>query len=297
MQSTKIMKLDAEKLWREFRRVLMEDVDATLDRMRDKKDKHGKIVLNSDDLFNMLPRYANNPAERILLGPVLYPVAARFTDYVFKRLLSRRAQGGDTVVFTAGGSATGKSTILRAVARKPGVDFIVDTTFSNTKRALGQVKKALAAKRKVEIHYVYRDFEESIKGMVRRALDPASGRIVPIDDMARTHFGVQRAVLEAVAKYQENEKVSIKLKVNKGGKLKDIDEAEFYELLHVSIDNLRERGQNLLDELYKKQRRGRGDSDNDRNARGKKIHVSQALYEAARSKTQARRPSPGQVDA
>jgi len=203
---------EAAAVLQEFDRALRKDMDATLARMR---AEGGKIVLNSDDLFKMLPRYKNNPGERIFLGPLLYPVAKKFIDDVYKKLLKRPVARDDTVVFTAGGSATGKSTILRAASQKPGVDFIVDTTFSDAPRAMAQVEQALARKRKVEIHYVYRDFAESALGMVRRALDPASGRIVPIDDMARTHFGAQRSVLEALMTYQDEPRVSIKLKVKR----------------------------------------------------------------------------------
>ncbi len=101
-------------------------MDATLDRLRDAR---GTVVLNSDDLFNTLPRYAANVEERKFLGPLLYDVAKEFTDQIHARLLARPVSGNDQVVFTAGGWATGKSTILRTEGQRPEVDFVVDTTF------------------------------------------------------------------------------------------------------------------------------------------------------------------------
>ena len=272
-------------LLREFDKILRRDVKVTLFQMR---GKWGKIVLNADDLFKMLPRYKKDPAERIRLGPLLYPVAAKFTDDIYKVLLANPVKTRDTVVFTAGGSATGKSSILRAAGRSLGVDFIVDTTFSNTDRAMAQMEKALASGRKVEIHYVYRDFSESVKGMLRRALDPKSGRVVPIDDMARTHYGSQLAVLEALERYQNNGRVSIKLNVNEKGKLREIEVEEFAQLLYGRVDKLEEIGQNIFDELFQNQRRKRGDKGKHQNPGWKDLYISRELYEAARSKAQTR---------
>jgi hypothetical protein len=286
---------NAEALRREFDRALRRDLEETLGRLR---DKAGKVVLNSDDLFKMLPRYEKKPADRKFLGPLLYPVAAKFTDEIYERLLSRPLDKDDTVVFTAGGSATGKSTILRTAGRRRGVDFIVDTTFSNADRALSQVDKALASGRNVEIHYVYRKFAESVKAMLKRALDPESGRIVPIDDMARTHFGAQRAILEALTAYQDNERVFIALKENAtGGKLTVLSEEAFSRRLHRSIDKLQKVGQRVLDEFFEAESAKRSGHGEDHDPGGKNLYISREFYETARSHAQARGEAPGEVDA
>ncbi|MGB8355177.1 MAG: zeta toxin family protein [Chthoniobacteraceae bacterium] len=270
-------------LLREFDKILRRDMNATLLGMR---GKWGKIVLNADDLFKMLPRYKKNPAERIRLGPLLYPVAAKFTDDIYKVLLAAPVKKTmDTVVFTAGGSATGKSTILRAAGRSSGVDFIMDTTFSKIDRAILQVEKALASGRKVDIHYVYRDFSESVKGMVRRALDPKSGRSVPIDVMAQTHYGSQRAMLYASMQYQDNTMVSFKFYLNDEKKVKEIKLEKFYRLLHGRVDKLKKIGQDILDELLKNQGRRRSDPSKNQDARRKDLYISREFYEANRSKT------------
>lgn len=285
---------NAEVLGREFDGILRRDLGKTLDRLR---DKGGKVVLNSDDLFKMLPRYEENPADRKFLGPLLYPVAAKFTDEIYERLLSRPVDQDDTVVFTAGGSAAGKSTILRTAARRRGVDFIVDTTFSNSARALLQVKKALASGRKVEIHYVHRKFAESVRAMLARALNPESGRIVPVDDMARTHFGAQRAILEALTAHQDDERVFVALKENANGKLSALSEKAFSRRLHRSIDKLQKIGQSVLDEFFKEERAKRRGNGGDQDPRGKGLHISRDFYEAARSQAQAGGATSGEVDA
>jgi len=282
-------------LLREFDKILRRNVNVTLLGMR---GKWGKIVLNADDLFKMLPRYKNNPAERIRLGPLLYPIAAKFTDDIYKVLLAAPVKKArDTVVFTAGGSATGKSTILRAVGRSSGVDFIMDTTFSKIDRAILQVERALASGRKVDIHYVYRDFSKSVKGMVRRALDPKSGRSVPIDVMAETHYGSQRAMLYASMQYQDNAMVSFKFYLNDEKKVKEIKLEEFYRLLHGCVDKLKKIGQNILDELLENQGRRRSDAGKNQNPRREDLHISREFYEANRSETQTRGKRPIKIDA
>src|SRR5687767_11931107 len=96
----------SEEAREEFKRLLEEDVGKTLDSMRDPKS--GRIILNSDDLFRIYPTYAAQVDQRFRLGPILYPTAKKFTDETFEALLKTEVtEDADTVVFTAGGSATG----------------------------------------------------------------------------------------------------------------------------------------------------------------------------------------------
>jgi hypothetical protein len=183
---------EALEIQSRFAELLERDPQAVSDATR---DSGSHVVLNADDLFKRWPEYAAHPIARRWLGPLLYPVARKFIDRLYAELLGAAPTTGDTVVFTAGGGASGKSTVLRAQADRPEVDFVVDTTFSDPQRAIDQIETALRAGRQVEVNYVYRDFEDAVHGMIRRALDPKVGRIVPIDDLARTHFGAQRTIL------------------------------------------------------------------------------------------------------
>jgi hypothetical protein len=208
-----------------------------LDRLR---DSGGKIVLNADDLFKQYPPYEKNFAARKTLGPLLYPVASQFRDEAFRHLLAKPFGQDNTVVFTAGGGASGKSTVLRALAALTHVEFIVDITFSLPQRALNQVDEALAVGRKVEIHYVFRPFEECVLGMLERALDPKVGRVVPIDDMARTHSGSQETVLLAMRKYfGEPQRVEIlRWKNIRRNQIKSMFLQSLQKRRHPSVDEL-----------------------------------------------------------
>src|ERR1044072_9465880 len=278
-----IRRIGDQRICREFERKLFADPMNALKRMRHR----GKITLNSDDLFHLCPEYANDPTRRPRLGPKLYSIAKRFIDRSYRTLLTGRVCGNNIVVFTAGGSATGESTLLRAAGEKRGVDFLVDTTFSDTDRALAQLDRALERGRKVEVYYVYRDFRECVESMLARASDPACGRLFPIDDMARTRYGAQRAIFAAHEKYQGNPDVSIRLNKNVGRKrLSQLPLEEFHNLLHRSVDELQQLGQSVLDGFYKGNRRKRTRGNKDHNPRRRGLSIRFAIYEAARSKAQ-----------
>lgn len=273
---------DCAKIAHRFRHFLDEHATAALDKMRHER----KITLNSDDLFLLCREYEANPNQRATLGPQLYATARRFIDRTYKQLLARRPRTSTTVVFTAGGSATGKSTILRAAGKRSGVDFLVDTTFSDTERALAQIDRALQAGRKVEVYFVHRDFRDCVISMLARA--QRAGRLVPIDDMARTHYGAPRAVLAALEKYQEDKRVLIRLFKNEGSRrLSQLTLRDFESAIAQSVDDLRDLGESVLDEFCASSRRkGQSRSRHNQNSdvRRKDVRIPFAILKAARSK-------------
>ena len=274
--------------------LLRADLEETIDRMRDLTS--GKVVLNSDDLFRILPRYLAHPEERMVLGPLLYPKARDFTDEIYARLLTRPFRENDTVVFTAGGSATGKSSILRSAGGNPGRFHRRHHVLQCSPRSRSGGPCACfraEGRNSLRLSRV----PESIAGMIHRALDRKSGRIVPIDDMARTHFGAQRALLDAMNEYEDDPRVSIFLLENASGKLRPLSASRFAELLHESVDALVKLGQAVLDEFRHSESGRRHPEGPDHDPGGDDLHFSEAFYEAARSKTQGRGKSAGEGDA
>ena len=113
--------------------------------------------------------------------------------------------------------------------------------------------------------------------------------------MARTHFGAQRAILEALERYYDNPRVSIILRENVGGKLRSMGLKTFVERLYESIDCLQELGQRILDETRdtKDLQRPAGGDDTG----GSQIPFPITFYEAARSKAQSGRKAANEGDA
>jgi hypothetical protein len=128
--------------------------------------------------------------------------------------------------------------------------------------------------------------------MVQRALDAGSGRVVPVDDLARTHFGAQRAVLGIWESYSAEPRVSVFLNANRDNALFDLSETEFTELLHLSVDDLQELGQFVLDELRSETVEGKAGSslDTSDDSRGQGLQITEAFYEAAKSRSPRKRP-------
>jgi hypothetical protein len=256
---------------------LLDNDPKILDYMR---DNGGHVVLNADDLFKRWPEYAENPTSRRWLGPLLYEVARNFIDFLFAKLLKQSPTTGTNVIFTAGGGASGKSTILRAQVDRPEVDFVVDTTFSDSARSIKQIDTALGAGRQVEINYVYRDFEDAVRGMIERALDPKVGRIVPIDDMARTHSGAQETVFAVIERYEEDPRVAVRLWESlPKNTIKPLSLRGLIARQLPEIDELQKLGQCVLNECFE---------EAIRNPVGqwKGLQSDRPFYEAARSKAQ-----------
>ena len=260
-----------------FSELLNRDPQAVINSMR---DKAGHVVLNADDLFKRWPAYAENPKARRWLGPLLYATARDFIDGAFADMLSKTLASGRNVVFTAGGGASGKSTVLRSQADRPDVDFVVDTTFSSTVPALGQIDAALAAGRFVEVNYVYRDFADAVWSMIRRALDPQVGRIVPIDDLARTHFGSRETVSAVLERYQGHPRVAVLLWQSMPGRVKPLSVSRFAARELPALDELQRQGQAILDESFER-------SDRDQDGEWQGLSGDRSFYETARSRAQA----------
>ena len=268
---------EAKQIQITFAELLYRDPQAVIDKTR---DNGGHVVLNADDLFKEWPEYAENPKSRRWLGAILYGVAKEFIDKAFAKLLEAEATSGTNVVFTAGGGASGKSTVLRAQADRPEVDFIVDTTFSRPDRAMGQIEAALSADRQVEINYVYREFRSAVIGMVERALNPKVGRIVPIDDLANTHFGAQETIFTTLQRYTDEPRVAFQLWESlPGNRVKRLPLQTLADRQLPALDELQKQGQNILDEIFE-------DANRNPDGQWKGLSRDRSFYEAARSKTQ-----------
>ena len=100
---------EAAEIARAFSELLNRDPQAVIDSTR---DMAGHVVLNADDLFRHWPEYAGIPKARRWLGPLLYATARDFIDRAFASMLREAPAHGRNVVFTAGGGASGKSTVL-----------------------------------------------------------------------------------------------------------------------------------------------------------------------------------------
>jgi hypothetical protein len=94
-----------------------------------------------------------------------------------------RAAGKNFVLFTAGGNATGKSTIALLSGAASAAHAVFDSTLSNPDEARKLVNQTLAAGKGVHIYHV-RPLDETLYGMIERS--KGEGRVVSIPQLLRS---------------------------------------------------------------------------------------------------------------
>lgn len=193
------------------------DIDAAMAQYAKVEGSEGGRVLNTDLARELSPDYQ---ADRTRSAAVHEPAS-----YLVKRMYERKlaeapAEGQDALVlFSAGGTGSGKSTALDALASGDAqrAQIIYDTNMNTLSSAVRRIEQALRADKQVQIYYVWRD---PVDALVNGALPRAKrmGRTVPIEEHARTHVGAAQVVKQLAKRYEQDERVSIQVIDNSHGK-------------------------------------------------------------------------------
>ena len=194
-------------------------------------------------------------------------------DKVYDQMLEDNAgQGNNTVLFTAGGSGSGKTVAVAGLSseEKAGYSIILDSTFSY-QSVPEDVKKALDNGYKVEIVYTLREPTASwTQGVLPRT--KTEGRIVSEAYFLKTHQAAKDQVLAEYEKYKDNPNVLFDFRDNReGGNLDSVpvetvrtfsyNENEVAQTIALATEKAYEQKQ-LTKEQYeaiKADRPGRGD--------------------------------------
>jgi len=165
-----------------------------------------------------LARYLH-PAYRTYEGRIEFTQAtgaaasAYAEDLVRRRLANPpKLAGGASpiVIFTAGGVASGKSSILTPEAiRREGPSLVVDAQMRYPDKAVAQVALALQHGWTVQVWYVQRPFALVVDGAIHRAYK--SGRWGPLSELPALHMMVQQTLGALGAAYQGNPQVNIRV--------------------------------------------------------------------------------------
>jgi Zeta toxin len=162
---------------------------------------------NADNAAELLPEYSRSPERRTLYHDALHNVSGWIRDAAFRRALAEEPKERQ-VVFTAGGTGSGKSTAAARVARAG--DIVYDTTLSNFDGSVATIEEALASERRVMVSYVYRDPVDAFRGVLQRAMDQGRGRTVPIASHVRTHRQAAETIVRLANHYDANPHVSFR---------------------------------------------------------------------------------------
>ncbi|MDO8302759.1 MAG: zeta toxin family protein, partial [Sedimentisphaerales bacterium] len=149
-------------------------------------EKKNPDVISADEAKSIIPAYDVSKGKELEFQQEAGDIAKAAYD---RYLQSKKGQGNNTILFTAGGTGSGKSTFLKGAK---GHTFAVDGTFAYKPHAIEQIDKALENGYNIDVRYVYRDPIEAWKGIWNRYLE--GGHFVPADVFYSTHVEAARNV-------------------------------------------------------------------------------------------------------
>jgi hypothetical protein len=175
---------------RAVRKAVVAQVEANPERYLTEYTRQFGNILNADNAATLFSEYNQNPAKYRV---AVHPAAQWIGDELFRRALKETVPAGkNSVVFTAGGNASGKSTAIDVAEAGEGFHVVLDSTFSNAEHARRLIDDALTAGQAISILYINRPLGDALKAMIERA--STDGRVVTIDQLINS----QRAAAETV---------------------------------------------------------------------------------------------------
>jgi len=203
-------------------------------------------------------------AARALWSNAVHEPASALVKEIYRRKL-REGAGPDQldwVIFTAGGTAAGKTTAIKAVPAIAGImqaaQIIYDSTLSSLPSSSIRIRQALEAGKKVSIIYVHRD---PVEAFVNGSLSQPDrmGRTIPLEVFLGTHIGAPKVVLHLAEQYKGDPRVAIGVIDNSRGRGKAVvADLEFLRRVadKYSAAALRAKLNQALEEAYEQGKRG-----------------------------------------
>lgn len=206
----------------------------------------GTVVLNADDL--VAPQLRGRPfAAAQQIYRALKPAANTARDAAFAAALREAPTPANrTVILTAGGPGSGKSTLIAAAP--PGA-LVFDTILGNApaaRRWLGAVRES---RRMSVVQYVHRDFAQAVRANLSRALE--ANRLATARQIAQAHFDARIAVEDLLATDAHRSDVCVELYHNRGADgYAPLSAAALRALPQPSLDPLAAQAYALADAIY-----------------------------------------------
>ena len=239
------------------------DFDGAVAEYNSRPDAEGGKVLNTDIARELSPEYLR---DRSLSANVHEP-ASQFIKDRYAQILKEAPKPGEenTILFTAGGTGSGKTTAIDAINGTDNVQAVYDTNFAKFDSADLKINQALDAGKDVNIAYVFRDPVEAFEdGALSRSINQAkkfgTGRTVPIVEHIKTHKGSMEVIKKLTKKYKDDPRVNIVILDNSFGKGNskvssiDILKEQDYNKVEVKINSILEKAHaegKITDETYR----------------------------------------------
>jgi len=172
-------------------------------------------VFNADNAAELFHDYRQSDESRALHHATIHDAARWVRDEAFRQALANPET--KRVVFTAGGSAAGKSTAIAGVEGDGTI--IYDTTLSQFGGSRHAIDRALAAGKEGGVIYLDRDPVEAFRANLDRAVTTGRGRTTSVSSMARTHAGAAETIGKLVEHYGPGGNVEFRFYRNEAGKI------------------------------------------------------------------------------
>lgn len=196
------------------------------------------LLLNTDNVREM---YKPEGYNRINSAE-FHDRANKLSNEIFQQDL-KTLKEGDTYLFTAGSSGSGKSSSLEKNPRiLTDIKAGLDGNFSSDS-SLKKLDAVIKTGAKPRIAFFYREpLDAWDNGVVKRAIDPNNRRVVPLDIFIENLEGSPKKVLEAYAKY--GDKVDIRVIDNShgSGKAREVNNPiDFLRKLNYNIADVKQQ--------------------------------------------------------
>jgi hypothetical protein len=165
---------------------------------------------NPDNAAELFEDYSSSAENRAKYRIAVSPAAGALADEAFKRRLAEPDK--TPVVFTAGGTASGKSTVAAPAAEDGLVVF--DSTFSNYELSKARLQQALDSGRRIVVLYLYRDPAEAWEAAKDRTDREGAGRAVTPKAHSLTHQGAAETVARLAMEFANHPQVAFQYFAN-----------------------------------------------------------------------------------
>lgn len=146
-------------------------------------------IINADDIKKTLPGYDPNRSD------VFHRESAKLADIAYAKAIKERSE--PLVILMAGGTASGKSEYVSAYLQNMHA-IVFDGTLPSFTGARIKIKKALKAKKQIEIHCVLpQNFFVAFTAFLNR------DRKFPNEHFYRTHSATRKTVLSVAEQFPD----------------------------------------------------------------------------------------------
>ncbi|MBQ6450014.1 J domain-containing protein [bacterium] len=198
-------------------------IDSYIQRVRNNGN-----ILSVDDASELLDAYNENQAENRI---ATNSVASKLVENAFNYKLTHLDPNKDDIaVFTSGGPASFKSSVLSKVVQKDNIDpqFVFDSNLANINTAKALINQTLDKGLDTKIVLSYRDPLDAWASNLDRAGD--GKRVVTLNTFVRNHLDAPETLLKLANEYKNNPKVNFEI----------YDSRNPDNIHQISLDNLKE---------------------------------------------------------